>query len=107
MGRVWPKSNARTFLRVIGRDPASDDGLLSTISEDGSVMGTFLHGFWDNDAFRHKFIEYLLKRKKKEHVLPNLKLISYAGSIEKAIQEIAQVVKDQVDIEYIANIMWL
>ncbi len=107
MGRVWPKSNAKAFLHINGRDFSSDEGTLSTINDDGSVIGTFLHGFWDNDAFRHKFIEYLFKRKNASHLLSGLKLNSYAGSIEKTIQEVAQVVKNHVDIDYIAKVMEL
>ncbi|OGN89921.1 MAG: cobyric acid synthase CobQ [Chloroflexi bacterium RBG_13_48_10] len=106
MGRVWPKSQAKLFLRESERALDSEEGIISTVSEDGSILGTFLHGFWDNDAFRHKFIEYLFKRKKIP-LSSELKLISYAGSIEKGIQEIAQAVKNHVDVGYIANLLEL
>ncbi len=107
MGRVWPKPYAKAFLRTISKESTSEEGIISTINEDGSVIGTFLHGFWDHDAFRHKFIEYLFKRKKITHLFPDQKLISYGGSIEMAIQEIAKVVKEHVDIDYITKIMEL
>ncbi len=106
-GRVWPKAHAKEFLRLEESNPSSDQGIISTISDNGSVIGTFLHGFWDNDEFRHKFIEYLFKRKKLTHLLPQITSISYARSIEKAIQEITKVVKEHVDLEYIIKILEL
>lgn len=107
MGRVWPKPHARAFLRIKEKDSTSDKGIVSTISDDGSVIGTFLHGFWDNDGFRHKFIEFLFKRKKISHLLPQTNFVSYVGSIEKAIQELTQIIKQHIDLKSLTKIMEL
>lgn len=37
-----------------------DDG---AVSEDGLVIGTYLHGIFENDNFRNSFLDYLYSRR--------------------------------------------
>ncbi len=54
MGRSTPTAEAQT-LCAIGAE-ARPDGL---ISADGRVWGTYLHGIFDNDPFRHAWLHAL------------------------------------------------
>lgn len=107
MGRIWPKPHAKPFLQVNPNPNGCQDGTLSTISEDGTVLGTCLHGFWDNDNFRHKFIEYLFAGRRQIGMQEKKQEINYQGAVEHAIQDIAKVVREHVDLEYIMQIMGL
>ncbi|MEG0379125.1 MAG: cobyric acid synthase CobQ, partial [Eubacterium sp.] len=57
MGDTTPLGDTTRF--AILEDGRADGG----ISVDGSVMGTYLHGIFDNDVFREKLIEKLKKKK--------------------------------------------
>ncbi|MHB8765839.1 MAG: cobyric acid synthase [Deferrisomatales bacterium] len=56
MGRtaLGPRSRPLLRLRRLGDDRWHDDGALSA---DGRVLGTYLHGVFDNDAFRHALLD--------------------------------------------------
>jgi adenosylcobyric acid synthase len=107
MGRVWPDADARPFLQVEGEREESRSGIIGTISDDGTVIGTFLHGFWDSDEFRHKFIEFLFARKNQIGLQLKSPEMSYHLSIEQSIQEIAKTVKQNIDLDYICQRMGL
>ncbi|NPV52684.1 MAG: cobyric acid synthase [Firmicutes bacterium] len=42
---------------------SSDAGFEGAVSPDGLVMGTYLHGVFDNDGFRRAFINHLRRKK--------------------------------------------
>lgn len=43
-----------------GEAAFEDDG---AVSEDGLVIGTYLHGIFENDNFRNSFLDYLYSRR--------------------------------------------
>ncbi|MEG0494726.1 MAG: cobyric acid synthase [Eubacterium sp.] len=60
MGETLPLDDTNCF--SVLEDGRADGG----ISKDRMVMGTYLHGIFDNDAFRGKLIEELKKKKNIE-----------------------------------------
>ncbi len=57
MGESQALDNAKPFAIL------ADGTVDGVIAEDGTVMGTYLHGIFDNDAFREKIIETLRSKK--------------------------------------------
>ncbi len=76
---------------------------LGFASEDGRVMGTYLHGLFDDDAFRRWFIDMLRARRG----LSPLKEIQAVYDIEPALDRLADIVRSNLDVAAIYRKMGL
>ncbi|MFH1096981.1 MAG: cobyric acid synthase [Candidatus Desantisbacteria bacterium] len=70
------------------------------VREDGLVMGTYIHGLFDNHEFRRVFINYLRKRKG----LP-MCITTNQMSKEAEYDRLAEVIRENVDMEGIYRIL--
>ncbi|WP_406660059.1 cobyric acid synthase [Methanolobus sp. ZRKC3] len=73
-----------------------DDG---SINEDGTVVGTYLHGLFENENVRRALVIYLAEKKGIEYV-PEV-----VTSEEEAYQELAEVVENCLDMQKIYEII--
>ncbi len=73
-----------------------EDRYDGAISNDGTVMGTYIHGLFDNHEFRRVFINYLRKRK-------GLSLQTTVKQISKEAEydNLAALIRENVDMERI------
>jgi adenosylcobyric acid synthase len=63
MGETLLGPDSQPFADIVrrsGRDVKISDG---AVSSDGRVFGTYLHGIFDNDAFRNSFLNRIRKEK--------------------------------------------
>lgn len=63
MGETTPVGTPRPFARIFSRGErtaAVDDG---SVSPDGRVFGTYLHGIFDNDGFREAYLNRIRSMK--------------------------------------------
>ncbi len=82
-----------------------EDGRLDgAISEDGTVIGTYLHGIFDNDNFRKNIIKFLKKQKGIECSDESL---SYYELKEKEYDKLADNMEKNININKIKEIMGL
>nr|VFK56960.1 MAG: adenosylcobyric acid synthase (glutamine-hydrolysing) [Candidatus Kentron sp. TUN]VFK64493.1 MAG: adenosylcobyric acid synthase (glutamine-hydrolysing) [Candidatus Kentron sp. TUN] len=72
-------------------------------SEDGTVTGTYLHGLYDNDAFRRRFIDGLRTRRG----LAPIGTVRITYDLEPALDRLADVVRANLDVEKIYRKMGL
>jgi cobyric acid synthase CobQ/L-threonine-O-3-phosphate decarboxylase len=80
-----------------------DGETIGYASKDGRVFGTYLHGLYDNDAFRRWFINELRKRRG----LAALEEIQAVFDIEPALDRLADVVRANLDVGQIYRRMLL
>jgi cobyric acid synthase CobQ len=66
-------------------------------SADGRIMGTYLHGFFDADAFRRWFIDDL----RQQRGWPALKSVQAVFDVEPALDRLADVVRASLDVKAI------
>ncbi|HSB33707.1 MAG TPA: cobyric acid synthase CobQ, partial [Nitrospirota bacterium] len=84
------------------RTPSSE--LLLDGSVNGNCWGTYLHGIFDNDSFRHGIINFVRERKG----LPRLtSTVKYSGLKERALNRLAETVRENLDMKFIDRVIGL
>ncbi|WP_176038124.1 cobyric acid synthase [Brucella tritici] len=83
IGRTTGPDMTRPFAHIGGHD----DG---AISLDGRIMGTYLHGIFNADEFRRKFLENLGVRSSS---------MNYRAGVEAALNELAEGLEACLDID--------
>ncbi len=89
----------RRFPGTTGEENGALDG-----SARGNCWGTYLHGIFENDAFRRA----VLNRLRKRRGLPPLELSpSYRQMQDQALDRLAAMVREHVDMPYIRRLLAL
>jgi adenosylcobyric acid synthase len=68
------------------------------ISSDSRVFGTYLHGIFDDDSFRHAFIS---AARRFQHLDPAASFGNWRQRREESFEHLANVVRSSVDLEMI------
>ncbi len=89
MGRTTGGDLARPFLEIDGRAEGA-------VSSDGRVSGTYVHGIFAQDKFRHAFLNQL--RSRTDHGL------AYEQSVEQTLDALADHLEAALDIEAVSAI---
>lgn len=105
MGRTEfdePVSPAFSIIRRSGETVGFEDGY---VSREGNVMGTYIHGLFDNDAYRRSILDALRQRRG----LPAFEgeTLSYSASKEAAYDRLAELVRSNLDMAHIRRVMGL
>jgi len=99
MGKSTGNIGLFTLRRLGSKRETVFDGSLN-----GNCWGTYLHGIFENDLFRRGILNRLRERKG----LPPLGVSAdYAGIKEKALDNLAAVVREHVDMDFIKGILEL
>ena len=73
-------------------------------SMNGHCWGTYIHGIFENDGFRREIINNIRKAKG----LPPMDVTcSYVELKEKAIDDVARIVSENIDMEYVKGLVGL
>lgn len=72
------------------------------ISLDGLIMGSYIHGIFDNDEYRREVLN-ILRQRKGLSPLPNQQ--NYAASKQAAYNRLAQTVREAVDMQKLRSII--
>ncbi len=86
IGQSTGPALARPFLTVDGHDEGAR-------SADGRVMGTYLHGLFGSDDFRHAFLERLSPRSKSA--------LNYETFVDQLLDKLAAHLADHLEIDAI------
>jgi adenosylcobyric acid synthase len=83
--------------------PLFDDASLGMINPSQTIWGSYLHGIFDNGAWRRDWINRLRQRRG----LPNLptEISNYSDQREAIIDELANLVTDYVDLSPLLNLL--
>ena len=102
MGRTKRSSEKNVFkiVKKSGKPYVCYDG---AVSPDGKVWGTYIHGIFDNDGFRKKFLQGVTgKAVSAEDEEITLGFDSFK---EKQYEALAELVKKSLDMNYIADLI--
>ncbi|MFZ5997124.1 MAG: cobyric acid synthase [Nitrospirota bacterium] len=73
-------------------------------SRNGNCWGTYIHGIFDNDTFRRCVVDGI---RIKKGLPPLGSTCSYAGMKDRAIDNLAAVVREHIDMEFVKRIIGL
>ncbi|RMF85630.1 MAG: cobyric acid synthase [Nitrospirae bacterium] len=100
-GRTLLEEEVQPFAAIVRRDRELIDHRDGAISEDGRVWGTYIHGLFDDPAFRRCF----LRRLRAQAGQPPADTPDPHQQREASIARVTQAVHDYVDVERILG--WL
>lgn len=105
MGRTEFLEPVLPAFRIRVRSGQECDFADGAVSADGLVMGTYLHGIFDNDRFRRSMLDALRQRKG----LPPFdgEALSHSARKEAAYDRLADVVRSHLDMDRIRRAMGL
>lgn len=94
------KEDVRPFTEIINQIDGSrrQDGCVK-----GNVAGTYLHGIFDGQEFRNEITALLCRRKGVD--FQGQKTISYAQHKQQEYDKLADVIRENLDMEYIYRIL--
>ncbi len=98
-GRTLPGESRHTAVALLstpGRDAPTPDGALS---EDGWVLGTYVHGFFDSPDVAGRILGNVARR----NALPVPQAPPY--SLESELDRLAGVVRDALDMEIVRSLL--
>lgn len=98
MGRSVSMGTARPLFRILRRGGQPADILDGLSQADGRVWGTYIHGIFDNDVFRHSFLKELEQRSGRSHVSLSAGF-SYRQWKEEQYDLLAEHVRKHTDLE--------
>jgi adenosylcobyric acid synthase len=103
MGQTQLGSTAEPLFKLTSRSGEAVELFDGACNPEASVWGTYLHGIFANDQLRRGWINYLRAQKGLDPVKEEL---SRSGEeLEADYQQLAQVVRENLDMELVYKIM--
>ena len=73
-------------------------------SGKGNCWGTYIHGIFDNDAFRRSVLNGL---REKKGLQPLDSPVSYAATIDQGLNRLADLLRQHIDMDFIRRVLGL
>jgi len=80
------------------------DGFVLDGSQKENCLGTYIHGIFENDLFRRSILNMIRMRK---GLTPLSDICSYSGIKEKALNNLAGIVSEYADMEFVERLAGL
>ncbi len=72
------------------------------VSQTGLVWGTYLHGLFDNDSFRHWYLNH---KRKKKGIPESTEFVSLSRRRHTDYEELAQLLRNHIDLKFISQLI--
>jgi adenosylcobyric acid synthase len=103
MGRLQRAADSNAAFSVVARNGAPDDDLDGAISENGAVVGTMLHGLFENASVRRALLSHLRVKKGLKEVSD----VVDEGRRPDEYDRLADVLRNHVDMHLLLRIVGL
>ncbi|MEM2338666.1 MAG: cobyric acid synthase [Nitrososphaerales archaeon] len=103
MGLTIPINNIKPSFRIIKRGKRMVNELDGSVSDNGLVIGTYIHGIFDNSIVREALIKFLMKRR-----FIQASQFKQRNTIEiwnENLERLAKIVKDNLDMKKICELI--
>jgi adenosylcobyric acid synthase len=104
MGETKLLNGLSPFLRIIERSGKGISMIDGAVSNNGNVIGTYVHGILDNDEFRLGLINYLRKNKGISPLLRD-ELITARREKEEQYDKLADLVRKHIKMDMIYKLI--
>ena len=101
MGETQFTEDIHRPFRIVRAGNAAADLLDGALSHDGLVAGTYIHGIFDDDAFRRTVLNRLRVRRGWEELPVQYR---YRAAKERAYDRLAEIVRTSLDMEKLMKI---
>jgi adenosylcobyric acid synthase len=100
LGSTASDSTIRPLVRIERRSGEPVDEHDGAVSANGLIVGTYLHGLFDNDALRHALIDWLVARRERQPARHTY-AARHQTAPERALQldRLADVVRANLDLK--------
>jgi adenosylcobyric acid synthase len=98
VGETIYKEEPAYFAAIAGSSDSSEAIGDGCVSNDGRVFGTYLHGLFDDDGFRHQFI---CAARSFHQLSPATQLVNWRQLREQSLNRLAQAVEKALDMKAI------
>jgi adenosylcobyric acid synthase len=99
VGETFHETGTSAFADIL-RQGTSQSVADGAMSESGRVLGTYVHGLFDSDAFRHSFIQ---SARAAADLAPATALAPVAAEREARIDRLARHLRDSLNIDLIKS----
>ena len=97
MGRTTGPDTARPMLHLMGSGGSSKEGHADgAVSADGRVRGSYVHGLFAADKFRHEFLGQLKERDESG--------LAYEAEIDRVLDHLADHLSAFLDLDRIREL---
>ncbi|MBI3008570.1 MAG: cobyric acid synthase CobQ, partial [Candidatus Omnitrophica bacterium] len=103
MGKTDLSGMAHPLFKIIERNGSRVQVMDGAVANGGNVIGTYIHGLFDNDVFRNNLLESL--RKKKGTRLKYVAANPYAAKKEENYNKLAEIVRKNLDMKFIMELI--
>ncbi|WP_330671423.1 cobyric acid synthase [Anaeromicrobium sp.] len=103
MGRSFLGKDAKVFSNIkvkLGEEVLIEDG---AINEDGTVIGTYIHGVFDNIKFTRSILNHIRTKKGLDKLESTIE--SFQEFKEQEYDKLANIVRENMDMETIDKIL--
>lgn len=105
MGQSFYTGGTRPLFDVTGRNGDAAMTCDGASGAGGRIWGTYIHGIFDNDQFRHGFIDHVAKTRGLS--CSSSPAISFSERKEEGFKKLARHVRSHVDMDKIYSIAGL
>ena len=102
MGHTEFTGEVRHPFHIVRKAETAADSWDGALSRDGLVLGTYIHGIFDHDAFRRALLNRLRSRKGLSELVIQR---NRRAEKEKAYDRLARIVRESLDMQKLARIM--
>ncbi|GAB6169539.1 cobyric acid synthase [Clostridium carnis] len=82
----------------------NDGNIIGTMNEDGSVLGTYIHGIFDEGEFLKSFLNYVQNKKGLEIV--SKEILDYNKYKLQQYDKLVELLEENIDMEKVKNIVF-
>jgi adenosylcobyric acid synthase len=98
LGTTQDLDSAQPFASIVRQTDATQSLFDGCVSQDGRIFGTYLHGLFDHDAFRHAFLRAACA---SLNLHPPTELVAWSEQRSQQLDQLADAFANALDLDAI------